>query len=143
MGFLSSVFGEKKDTHPALDRDSVAGRRIAQRQLELESFVRKVKDRIELVPAQDATYVFIGKPPGSFGVAWLADGREQSMKTLMQERGLSAANVQILSDQLRDVYSAHMNEERYQADIAGKSVLVTPSDALAADVRRIVDAVAK
>lgn len=141
MGFLSSVFGEKKDAHPQLDRESVAGRRIVQRQAELEAFVRKVKDRIEIVPAQDATYLFIGKPPGSFGVAWLAGGREHSMKTLMQERGLSAGNVQILSDQLREVYKAHLGAERFQTQVAGTTVLVTPSEALAEDVRRIIDAI--
>lgn len=141
MGFLSSVFGEKKSAHPPLDRDSVAGRRIAQRQLELEAFIRKVKDRVELVPAQETTYVFVGKPPGSFGVVWIAGGREQSLKSRMQEHGLSAADAQIVSDQLREVYRAHLNEERFQMEIGGTTVLVTPSDQLAADLRRVIDAV--
>ncbi|HSD20810.1 MAG TPA: hypothetical protein VLC54_12270 [Anaeromyxobacter sp.] len=142
MGLFGSVFGGKKNDHPPLERDSVAGRRIAQRQGEIEAFVRKVKDRLELIPAQDATYVFIGKPPDAFGVAWISQGREQTMKTLMQERGLSAANVQIISDQLREVYKAHKQEERYQTEIAGTTVLVTPSEQLATDVHRIIEAVA-
>lgn len=143
MGLFSSVFGGKKDQHRPLERDTVAGRRIQQRQGEIEAFVRKVKDRIELIPAHDATYVFIGKPPDAFGVAWLSQGREQSMKTLMQERGLSAASVQVLSDQLREIYRAHLHEERYQAEIAGKTVLVTPSEQLAWDVHRVIEAIEK
>lgn len=141
MGLLSSLFGDKNNSHPPLDTSSIAGRRVAQRQPELEAFLHKVKDRLELIPAQDATYIFIGKPPGTFGVAWIAGGREQSLKTLMQERGLSAGSVQILSDQLRDVYRAHMQEQRYRTEIAGTTVLVTPSDSLASDVRRLIDAV--
>jgi hypothetical protein len=143
MGLFSSVFGGKKDEHRPLEPDSVAGRRIAQRQGEIEAFVSKVKDRLELIPAQDATYVFIGKPPDAFGVAWLSQGREQSMKTLMKERGLSAASVQILSDQLREIYRAHTHEERYQTEIAGKTVIVMPSEQLASDVHRVVEAIEK
>ena len=68
MGFLSSVFGGEKEL-PRLDDQSVTARRIEQNRAPLETFAAKVKDRLELVPTSDVTYFFIGKPPGTFGIA--------------------------------------------------------------------------
>ena len=88
MGLLSKVFGGEKE-HALLDPSSVAARRMEQRAAELSAFAAKVKDRMEFVPASEATYVFIGKPPGTFGIAWLRDGREHNLKTVIQEHKLT------------------------------------------------------
>lgn len=141
MGFLSKVFGGEKE-HASLDPNSVAARRIEQRSAALAAFTAKVKDRMEIVPASDATYVFIGKPPSTFGIAWLKDGQEHNLKSVIQEHKLSPATVTRVSDQLRDVYQAHMQAERFQTSIGGRAVTVTPSEALAEDVRKVIEAIA-
>lgn len=141
MGFLSKVFGGEKE-HAPLDPNSVAARRIEQRSAALAAFTAKVKDRMELVPASEATYVFIGKPPGTFGIAWLKDGQEHNLKTMIQQHGLSGPTVTRISEQLRDVYQAHMQAERFQTTIAGRAVTVTPSEPLANDLRKVIDAIA-
>lgn len=141
MGFLSKVLGGEKE-HAPLDPGSVAARRIEQRAAELKAFAAKVKDRMEIVPASEATYVFVGKPPGTFGIAWLKDGREHNLKTIMQEHKLAPTSVTQISERLRDVYQAHMHEQRFQVAIDGRAVTVTPSDALGDDLRKVIEAIA-
>ena len=136
MGFLDSIRGHKD--HPPLDGGSVAARRLDAHRESLETFAAKVKDRLELVPDTDAIYVFVGKPPGTFGIAWLKDGAEHNLKTMMQQRGLAPASAQAIAERLRETYEAHQQAERYSATVAGKTVTVTPSEAFAADIRRIV-----
>ena len=134
MSFLTSIFGYQN--HPPLDpRTPAAGRLEAQRQ-PLEQLVTKLKARLELVPAPDVIYVFVGRPPGTFGIAWLKDGTEHNLKTLIQERRFTSTEVQTILDTLRQVYDAHRDAERYQTTVAGRKVAVTPSEAFAADVRR-------
>ncbi len=141
MGLFSKVFGGEKEEHPLLDPSSVAARRMEQRTAQLSAFASKVKDRMEIVPASEATYIFIGKPPGTFGIAWLKDGREHNLKTVIQEHKLAPATVTQISERLRDVYQAHMQAQRFQATIDGRAVTVTPSDALGDDVRKVIDAI--
>jgi hypothetical protein len=136
MGFLTSILGYQN--HPPLDPGTAAAGRLEAQRQPLEQLVTKVNDRLELVPAPDAIYVFVGKPPGTFGIAWLRDGTEHNLKTLIQERGFTSAEVQAISDTLRQVYRAHRGAERYQTTVAGKKVAVTPSEAFAADVRRTI-----
>jgi hypothetical protein len=140
MGFLGNLFGKGNDL-PALEPGSVAASRLEPFRPELEKFLGKVNDRLELVPAENSLYAFIGKPPGAFGMIWWQDGGEHSLKTLMQERALSQVRVQRLSDELRDSYKRHMGDERFAATVGGKQVVVTPSDALAADVEKIIQTV--
>jgi len=142
MGFLSGILGGNKEKDlPPLDPQSMAARRIEQDRAALEAFAGKVKDRLELVPTADAVYFFVGKPPGTFGIAWVQAGEEHNLKTMIQKQGLSPQTVTSISEALRTAYEGHMSEPRYQTQLAGKAITVTPSDALAAQVRRIVHGV--
>ncbi len=136
MGFLTSILGCRN--HPQLDPGTAAASRLEERRQCLEQLVAKVEARLELVPASDAIYDFLGKPPGTFGLAWLKDGAEHNLKTLIQQRRLTSAEVRSISDSLLRVYEAHRGAERYQTTIAGKKVTVTPSEAFAADVYRAI-----
>ncbi len=140
MGFFDTLLGKEKAL-PALDPQSAAARRLEPFRPELERFLGRVNDRLELVPAASSLYAFIGKPPGHFGMVWWQDGAEHSFKSLMQEHGLTQLRIQKLSDELREAYKRHAGEERFSATVAGKSVTVTPSDTLAADVERMIRAV--
>jgi hypothetical protein len=137
MGFLDSIRGHK-DHHPPLDEASAAARRLDAQRDRVEQFVGKMKDRLELVPGADAIYVFVGKPPAAFGIAWLRDGAEHNLKALMQQRGLTPNTVQLVSERLREAYEAHRQAERFSRTIAGKTVTVTPSEAFADDLHTIV-----
>lgn len=140
MGFLSGILGHKE--LPPLDPQSPYARRLEQNRNAVESFAAKVKDKLEFVPASDAIYVFVGKPPGAFGIAWLQDGEEHNLKTMMQKQGLTQQDAVRISDALRTAYQNHQHEARYQTSLAGKSVTITPSDGLAAQLRRIIHGVA-
>ncbi|MGH7299517.1 MAG: hypothetical protein ACREJE_03785 [Candidatus Rokuibacteriota bacterium] len=136
MGFLTSILGYPN--YPPLDPGTAAAARLEAQRRPLEQLVTNVKARLELLPASDAIYVFVGKPPETFGFAWLTDGAEHNLKTLIEQRRFTSAEVQAISDMLRQVYEAHRSAKRYQTTIAGKRVAVTPSEAFAADVRRTI-----
>jgi hypothetical protein len=57
----------------------------------------------------------------------------------MEEHGMTTAEVNALSDELREVYVRHTdNSEHYQAKIADRDIVVTPSEPLEQEVREIL-----
>lgn len=141
MGLLGNLFGGEKE-HPGLDASSsVAGRLEKNREM-LEGFANRVKDKLEVVPGERGIYVFVGKPPGAFGIVWFHEGVESNFKILMKEKGLTPQQAQLTSDELRDAYKRHQEEPRYSWALAGRKVTVTPSPALAQDVSGIISKVA-
>jgi hypothetical protein len=138
MGMLDTLF-RKKINCPPLDPTSVAAVRIAARSAELEPLVRKIHVRLELVPAADTVYVFLDKPPGAFGLAWFENGREVNFTTLKVDQGVSQGRIQILSKQLAAAYKKSAGAERFALTIAGREVMVTSSDALAAAIRQAIE----
>jgi hypothetical protein len=140
MGLLGSLFGGEKE-HPALDPSSPVTPRLERNREMLEGFAQRVRDKLEIVPAERGIYVFVGKPPKAFGIVWFHDGVESNLKKLMQEKGLTAAQVQDISDALRDAYSRSADEPRYSYELAARTVLVTPSPTLQQDVSQIIRAV--
>jgi len=137
MGLLGSLFGGDKE-HPALDPASAVAARFEKNREMLEGFAKRVNDKLEVVPGDRGMYVFVGKPPKAFGIVWFHEGVESNFKMLMKEKGLSAQQVQLLSDELRDAYGRHQQEPRYSWTLAGRKVTVTPSTALGQDVAGII-----
>lgn len=137
MGLLGNLFGGEKP-RPQLEQSSETAARLGRDRELLEGFAKRVQDKLEIVPAERGYYVFVGKPPGTFGIVWFHDGRESNFKTAMKDHGLTAAKAQILSDDLRAVYTQHKDEPRFSWTLAGRTVLVTPAPALAAAVQKIV-----
>jgi len=138
MGFLDTLFRKKIDC-PPLEPTSVAATRIAVRSAELEPLVRKIHVRLELVPAADTVYVFLDKPPGAFGLAWFENGREVNFTTLKENQGLSQGRIQILSKKIGVAYKKSAGTARFALTIAGREVLVTPSDDLAKAIQQAID----
>ncbi len=136
MGILDKLLGKGKD-YPPLDPQSTAATRLNRLQEQLEPFVKQVSDRMEIVPLEQEAVVFVGKPPDAFGAAWIRGGKVMNFKTMMQEKKLPPDQVQMLSDKLRGAYVESRDAERFAAAIGGKTVLVTPSDALERSVSRI------
>lgn len=137
MGLLGNLFGKGKE-YPPLDAGSAAAKRIERFRGQLEGFASKVNDRLELIPTDSTLYAFVGKPPDAFGVVWWRDGEEHNFKTLMKAKALPQTRIQLLSDELRDSYKRHAADERFSSTVAGKQVTVTPSEAFAADVEKII-----
>jgi hypothetical protein len=60
------------------------------------------------------------------------------MKTLAKDKGLSNKKLQNMSLQLGEAYEKYMAEAKFSYQVAGKSVIVHPSDGLRADVVQII-----
>lgn len=138
MGILDRLLGND-GACPPLNRASTAAAGIAAHSGQIEPFVRKVHVLVELVPTADAVYAYLGKPPVDFGMAWFENGREVSMASLMEDQGLSKGRIQVLWKKLGAAYKMSSGTARYFTTIAGKRVIVTPSEVLAAEIRRAID----
>jgi hypothetical protein len=137
MGFFDKLFGQQEQ-YPELAGDHTAARRLAAIRGNLEELSREVSDPMEVLPTDDGAYVFIGKPPKRFGIAWIEGGEIKSFKTLVAEHGMSAREITAISDKLREVYVRHHDAEHFSAKVAEVEIVVTPSEPMAQDVREIL-----
>ncbi|PLY00660.1 MAG: hypothetical protein C0623_06870 [Desulfuromonas sp.] len=136
MGLFSKLGG--KD-YPALSSDSAAAEQLANMQAGLKDLIEEIPDKLEVIPGNDSAYVFIGKPPKKFGVAWVDDeGHVGKLHTLVAEQGVQPAVVQGISEELRVAYEKNQAAERFKTDIEGKEVVVTPCAELRNDVAEII-----
>jgi hypothetical protein len=133
MEFLKGLFGKYR--YPPLDPSCAAAANIAAQSALIEPFVRKVRVPLELVPAAGALYVFLGAPSGDFGMAWFRDGREANFGSLREEYGLSQGRMRLLAEKLAAAYARSAAARRYALTIAGREVVVTPSEELSAAIR--------
>lgn len=138
MSLFSNLFSSKPD-YPAMDPSSAAAARIAQVKTELGELAGQVKDPLEVVPAEQAAYVFIGKPPKRFGLAWIHDGKISGLKAIVDEHDLKPAEVAKVMDQLRDAYERNADVNRFTATVQNRDVVVTPSARLESEVHQIID----
>jgi hypothetical protein len=133
MGFFS-----KKLNYPELDSDSPVADQVHEFDGPLQELMGQVSDTLEVVPADDHAYVFIGKPPKKFGVAMIEDGAVQSFIAAAKEKGLDQAKIQMLNEQLREAYMHNQDAQRYKIRVAGKEVVVTPCLQLDQEVKQIM-----
>jgi hypothetical protein len=133
MGFFS-----KKLNYPELDADSPASEQVHEVEGPLQDLMGQVSDPLEVVPADDHAYVFIGKPPKKFGVAMIEDGAVQSFIAAAREKGLDQAKIQQMNEQLREAYTHNLDAQRYKTSVAGKEVVVTPCMQLDQEVKEIM-----
>ena len=139
MGFLDKLLGSSKE-YPPLDNNDPAAQKIDAMRPTVENFVSEINDPLELVPDDETTFFFIGKPPKKFGVAWVGkDGKVVNFKSLVEEKGLSIISLEHLSDRLKEIYIKHQEEPRYSTSISEKNVVVTPSETLKTDIRKVIE----
>jgi len=140
MSLFGNLFSSKPD-YPAIDPSSTAAARIAQVKPQLGELAGRVKDPLEVVPAEQAAYVFIGKPPKRFGLAWIHDGEIYGLNTLVEEHGLKPLEVEKVVEQLREAYERNADVSRFCATVQDREVVVTPSAKLEQEVHEIIDKV--
>jgi hypothetical protein len=140
MGIFDKLFGGSKE-YPPLPEDNEAQARIKEVKAQLEELAGRVPDPIEVVPAEKEAFVFLGKPPKRFGIAWIHEGKVSSLKELAEENKLSQIEVGKLINKLGQAYEHAGEVPRYSAAIGGKRAVVIPSDGLAQEVRELIRSV--
>jgi hypothetical protein len=140
MSLFGNLFSSKPK-YPGIDPSSTAAMRIAEINEQLGELAAQVKDPLEVVPAEQAAYVFIGKPPKRFGLAWIHDGKISGLNTLVEEHGLKPLEVEKVVDQLRDTYERNADVSRFCTTVQDRDVVVTPSAKLEKEVHDIIDKV--
>jgi hypothetical protein len=139
MGFMDKLFGSSKE-YPPLDKDNPAAQKLEAMRQPVEKLISEINDPLEVVPGQETAFFFIGKPPKKFGVAWVGkDGKVVNFKSLVEEKGLSMISLEKLSDRLKAVYIEHQEEPRFSTTIKDKQIVVTPSETLQGDIKKVID----
>jgi len=137
MGFLSKILGGTPD-YPQLQPDMSAAQQLKAVRTNLEELAKEVKEPMEVVPGESSAYVFIGKPPKRFGIAWIENDQIKSFKSVVAEQGVSQQMLNKVSDDLREAYKRHDDATRYQTKVGEREITVTPSEALKDEVRSIL-----
>lgn len=138
MGMLDKLFGSKND-YPPLPADNDAAAKLAEVKAELEELAGRVSDHLEVVPAEHEAYVYLGRPPKRFGMAWIHDGKVSSLNELVGENKLSQQEAQKLVLELGHAYEHASDAPRYSAEVAGKTIVVIPSKGLGQEVHQIIE----
>ena len=141
MGFLKSLVGAER--HPPLPGDSYAAKRVENVLAELRQLASETKGRLEIVPAERSAYVFIGKPPKKFGMAWITDGKVTNLGQLAREKNFSPITLEKIEDQLSAAYKRSQSDQRFTCDISGQEIVVTPSQDLEREVHDVIQALLK
>lgn len=137
MGLLDKIFGGKTD-YPPLPAGNDALAKLDEIRAPLEELAHKVSDHLEVVPAEHEAFVFLGKPPKSFGIAWIHDGKVSGLKEFAEENQLSQIEVGKLIVKLGEAYQHASETPRYSAEFGGKQVVVIPSKDLGEEVHQIM-----
>ena len=138
MGMLDKLFGGKND-YPPLPSDNDALAKLDEVKIQLEELANRVHDHMEVVPCEHEAYVYMGKPPKRFGIAWLHDGKVDGLNELVDQHKLSQSQVQKLIGALGAAYEHARDAPRYSAEVAGKQVTVIPSRGLGKEVHQIIE----
>ncbi|MBE0587359.1 MAG: hypothetical protein IH617_04865, partial [Hydrogenophaga sp.] len=129
MGLLDKFFGSKVD-YPPLPAGDEALAQLDEMKAPLEELAHKVHDHLEVVPAEHEAFVFLGKPPKNFGIAWLHDGKVTGLKEFAEEHHLSQVEMGKLIVKLGEAYQHASEAPRYSAEFGGKQMVVIPSQGL-------------
>ena len=140
MTLFSRLFGKNPD-FPPLEENNPAAKQLAAIQGPLQELAGEVSDPLEVVPSEGTAYVFVGKPPKKFGLAWIHDGCVSNFKTLMQEKGIKPSAIQGIVEQLTTAYESSGGAARYVSKIGDKQFVVTPNDRLGEKVHEIMESI--
>lgn len=132
------LFGHKPD-YPPLPADSPDRAQLEAVRAPLDDLAHRVSDPLEVVAADNEAFVFLGKPPKRFGVAWLHDDKVVSVNEMVAAGHLSQAEAGKMISQIGDAYEAAGKAPRYVTEFGGRQVVVISSDDLEHRVHDIVE----
>jgi len=138
MGLFSSLFSSKP-AYPPLDSSSSAAQLLDELKPELKELAGKVGGTLEVIPSEHTAYVFIGKPPKNFGLAWVHDHEINGLNTLVEKHGMQPSEIANIVEDLRSAYTQCDGVSRYSAEIDGANLVVTLSDQLEHKVHDIIE----
>lgn len=138
MGLFSKIFGGTPD-YPELDPKTDAAQRLNALEKQLEELGGQTKDPMEVVPTANRTYVFVGKPPKQFGLAWLDSTGVHYLKNYTAERNIDVKKALKLMDALGQAYERSCKEPRYTRKTGDRTVVVATCEKLAAEVDSILE----
>jgi hypothetical protein len=138
MGILNKLFGSKEE-YPPLPPDNEVKAQLDELKGPLEDLARRISDRIEVVPAANEAFVFLGKPPKKFGIAWIHENKVSGLKELVDEHNLSQTAAAAMVDKMGQAYSHAVDTPRYSADLGDKKAVVIASSALEKELRQIME----
>jgi hypothetical protein len=137
MSFINELF-RSKPHYPPLEPDAPAAEKLNRVRTTIETLASSVKDQLEVVPAGEFAFIYIGKPPKDFGMAWVEKGMVKNFKMLAEEKGLNSSDLSNIQEKLRAAYERHQSEPRYSATLAGRDIVVIQSPGLEEDVKGII-----
>lgn len=138
MGIFNKLFGSKKE-YPPLPQDNEANTQLNELKEPLEDLAHRVSDHIEVVPADHEAFVFLGKPPKNFGIAWIHEGRVSGLKELIEDHNLSQSAAADMVDRMGKAYSLAVETPRYSAEVGDKKAVVIASSELEKELRQIME----
>jgi hypothetical protein len=138
MGLLDKFLGNKV-AYPPLPTGNEAVAKLDELKAPLEELAHKVSDHLEVVPAEHEAFVFLGKPPRKFGIAWIHDGKVTGLKEFADEHGLSQVDMGKLVVRLGEAYQHASEAPRYSAEFGGKHMVVIPSEGLEREMHQIME----
>ena len=141
MSIFNKLFGRNPD-YPPLEDSDPAAKQLAAIQEPLQKLANEVSDPLEVIPSEGTAYVFVGKPPKKFGLAWIHDGKVSNFKTLVEEKGIQPSALESIVDELKAAYERSGGATRYVSRIGEKQLVVTPNEDLEKTVHEIMDKVA-
>ena len=116
MGLFNKLFSSKQDSYPPLQTDSYASQRVDAVHNELEALISETGERLEVVPAEKAAYVFVGRPPKKFGLAWIQENKVSNFKTLIEDHGVNPIKLERITRQLRSLRAFPERQSLFGAD---------------------------
>jgi hypothetical protein len=139
MGFLNKIFGGEKKEYPSLDSANPLAQQFENFRSGIEGLAKDVNDPMEVIPSSDTAYVFLGKPPKAFGIAWIKDGKVNNFRTLSEEKGFTDMKLQLMSEKLRKAYEKSEGASRFITKISDHDIVVTSSNELERELRNIIE----
>ncbi len=138
MGLLDKFLGSKVE-YPPLPAGNEAQATLDEIKAPLEALAHKVSDHLEVVPAAHEAFVFLGKPPKKFGIAWIHDGKVTGLKEFAEEHHLSQIDMGKLIVRLGEAYQHASEAPRYSAEFGGKQMVIIPSKGLEQEMHQIME----
>lgn len=127
MGFFSKIFGSAEN-YPPLEPSNPATARLQEIEPHLTKLHAELGEKLEVVFAAENAYVFIGKPPKKFGLAWIEAGDLYNFKYLVDKKSYLPHHLQELNEKLRAAYLEHAAVPRYSATVGDQDLAVVPPD---------------